>query len=285
MVALAITQPISITDYATAPRLSVSSAVSLGIALLTVVPKPAPQGVRIAATRLRAGVVDLQHAWSRELDAGSPETVPRDADVRVDRAIRSTSMRLEAYAMLSPDHVPEAPRAKTAQTRLFPQGLRFLNLPYEEQWAHGQRLLEAIDKDEQLAADVQELVGESIYSELRAAQEAYGDALGITAERTTPTAIPLLERLGVVRAAIVGYALQIIAMQDVAADRIPDARKALGPIDERRAREAKRGATPARGNGAVTETPTEPEEDTTVTPTTPVPVVENTAESLAGSDS
>jgi hypothetical protein len=282
---MATPQPIVLTDYATAPRLSVSSAVSLGIALLTVVPKPTPQGVRIAATRLRTTVVDLQHEWNRELDAGAADTLPRDADVRVDRAIRSTSMRLEAYALLAPEHVPEAARAKTAQGRLFPQGLRFLNLPYEEQWAHGQRLLEAIDRDAQLAADVEELVGEAIFAELQAAQKAYGDALGITAVRVTPAAIPLLDRLAAVRAAIVGYALQIIAMQDVDANRIPDARKALGPIDERRAREARRATAPARGNGPGNEATGEPEEDAMVTPTTPVPSVEETGDDLAASGS
>lgn len=265
-------QPLSITDYATAPRLSASSAVSLGIALLTVVPKPAPQSVRIAATRLRGSVVDLQREWGRELDGGAASTLPRDADLRVDRVIRATSMRLEAYALLSPQHMPQAEPAKRVHTRLFPQGLRFINLPYEEQWSHCQRLVEAIDADDALATDLEELVGEPILSELRAAQLAYGDALGITTERTTPEPIPLLDHLNLVRAAITGYALQIVAMQDVDSDRIADARRALAPIDERRAREARRAPTPGRDEGSATA-----EEDPSVTPTTPVPAVDEAA--------
>lgn len=265
--------PLSISDYAVIPRTTVSSAVSLGIALLTVVPKPAPQAVRIAATRMRTAVVDLQSAWGSELAASSVETLPRDADVRIDRAIGATSMRLEAYAMLPPERVPQAEAAKTAMNRLFPEGLRFLNLPYQEQWSHCQRLIEAIDNDEQLATDLDELVGEPIVAELRAAQEAYGEALGITAERTSPQAVPVLELMNAVRTAIVGYALQIVAMQDVDSDRIADARRALAPIDERRAQLARRTPTTSRGGGAVD--PVASEEDPTVTPTTPVPVVED----------
>lgn len=264
--------PLSIIDYATSPRVSASSAVSLGIALLTVVPKPAPQAVRFAATRLRSSVVDLQSAWGRELGEATADTLPRDADLRIDRVIRATSMRIEAYALLAPEHVPQAEPARVVSARLFPQGLRFINLPYEEQWAHCQRLLEAIDNDEQLATDLEELVGEPILAELRAAQAAYGDALGITAERAVPVAVPLLDRLNAVRAAVVGYALQIVAMQDADPERIADARRALAPIDERRARDARRTTTPARAGG--TTEPSEPEEDPSVTPSTPVPTVE-----------
>lgn len=265
--------PLSITDYATAPRTSVSSAVSLGIALLTVVPKHAPQAVRFAATRLRGAVVDLQGEWGRELAEATSDTLPRDADLRIDRVIRATSMRIEAYALLAPEHVPQAEPAKAVSARLFPQGLRFINLPYPEQWAHCQRLLETIDNDEQLAADLDALVGEPILTELRAAQAAYGDALGITSERTTPVVVPLIDRLNVVRAAIVGYALQIVAMQDADPERIADARRALAPIDERRAREARRTPTTPRAGG--TADPSLPEEDPSVTPTTPVPTVES----------
>ena len=272
--------PLVITDYVTAPRLSVSSAVSLGIALLTVVPKPAPQPVRVAAKRLRVSVVELQHAWGHELDASVADTLPREADLRVDRAMRATSLRLEAYALLSPEHVPAAATAKTALGRLFPQGLRFLNLPYEEQWAYGQRIIEALDGDEALATDVDALVGEEIVSELRAAQAAYGKALGITVERKKPVAVALGERLSAVREAVVGYALQIVAMQDVDAGRVEVARKALGPIDELREKQARRGGAAGEREGDRGGEVVEAGAGTegTVTPATPVPVVEDAEE-------
>jgi hypothetical protein len=273
--------PIVLADYVTAPRISVSSGVSLGISLLTVVPKPTPQPVRLAATRLRGTIVDLQQAWARQIAVSGPiGTLPRDADIRVDRALRSTSMRIEAFTLLPSETVGEVDRAKAAYGRVFPEGLRFLNLPFDEQWAYGERLLAVIDGDEELAADVEELVGESILGELRAAQEAYGVALGITAPRTSPEVVSLLEPLAALRTAIVGYALQVIAMQDVDATRIPAARKALAPLDDLRARQGRRAAsTPARPTTEAA-TGSEVEEDDSVTPQTPVPSIEDTEADL-----
>lgn len=285
-------QPLALADYVTSPRVSVSSAVALGIALLAVVPTPAPKPVRIAANRLRGSVVELQHAWGVELDAATADTEPRDADLRVDRALRATSMRLMAYAVLAPEHVPQAAAAKAAHERLFRDGLRFINLPYPEQWAHVERLITAIDEDAALAADLEVLVGAPIMDELRAAQVAYGEALGITAERVVPEAAPIMERLAAVRAAVVGYALQIVAMQDVDPKRIEAARRALAPIDALRERQARRSAAAAARaseDGPVVEPAAGPgpsenddggDEDASVTPTTPVPAVEEPDEAL-----
>jgi hypothetical protein len=272
-------QPLFVIDYATAPQMSVSSAVTLCIGMLTVVPKAAPQAVRFAAKRMRTSVVELQRAWGLEFDAGSADTTPRKADTRVDRAVRATSMCLEAHALLSPEHVPQATRAEAAYQRLFAQGLRFINLPYPEQWSHVQRLVKAIDGDPVLTSDVDEFVGETIVGELRASHEAYGEALGITVELTEPEAALLQERLETVRAAVVGYALQIVAMQDVDAERIPAARRALEPIDQLRARQARqaRRSASARDSEPTGEAGVEPagEEQDSVTPTTPVPEVED----------
>lgn len=273
-------QPLVLADYVTAPRLSVSSGVSLGISLLTVVPKPAPQSVRTAATRLRGTVVALQQAWARQIAVSGPvSALPREADIRVDRALRATSMRIEAFAILPPETVEEATRATAAYARVFPEGLRFLNLPFDDQWAYCERLLGVIASDEDLAADVEELVGESILAELRAAQEAYGVALGITAPRTSPAVVSLVEPLAALRTAIVGYALQIIAMQDVDAARIPAAREALAPLEDLRAKQARRAAsTPMRASGPTAEAAagSEADEDDAVTPKTPVPAIDDT---------
>lgn len=51
---------------------------------------------------------------------------PREADTRVDRALRATSMRLEAIALLPADASPDVALAEEAHARLFPEGLRSL---------------------------------------------------------------------------------------------------------------------------------------------------------------
>jgi hypothetical protein len=267
-------QPLDLSLYVTAPRLSVPAAVSLGIALLTAAPKPSPQTVRRAATRLRESVLALQHDWRRQLGAGLGSLVaPRVADSRVDRAMRAMSMRLEALTLLSPSAGPDVEAAQSAYQRLFSEGLRFLTLPYAQQWAHCDRLLSTLDDDEQLAADVEHLVGETTLAEVRAAQAAYGDALGITTARETTDAVSLAEPLDAVRNAIIGYALQVVAMQNDDPSRIPAARKALAPIDELRASQAARGQRPDAPAPAAP-TPELVDEGATVTPDTPVPAVD-----------
>lgn len=267
-------QPLDLSLYVTAPRLSVPAAVALGIALLSAAPKPAPQMVRRAAIRLRGSVLALQQEWRRQLGSGLASPVPpRAADSRVDRAVRAMSMRIEALTLLNAAAGPDVEAAANAYQRLFPDGLRFLTLPYPQQWAHCDRLLATIDEDEQLSNDVEHLVGETTLTEVRAAQAAYGDALGITTARESADAVSLVEPLDAVRNAIIGYALQVIAMQSDDPSRLVAARKALAPIDELRAAQA---ATQARRPEGTPADPTAPEDEAvTVTPDTPIPVVED----------
>lgn len=271
-------QTLDLAQYVTAPRLSVPSGVSLGIALLSAAPKPAPQAVRRSAARLRDSVVALQQEWRRQIGAGLVLlATPREIDTRVDRAYRALSMRLEALTLLHADAGPDVATATKAHQLLFPDGLRFLTLPYPQQWAHCDRLLSTIDDDEELLADVERLVGETTLGEVRAAQQVYGDVLGITSAREAVDAVSLVAPLDAVREAIIGYALQIIAMQSDDPSRLPAARKALAPIDELRAAQAAGARRPDDSPEApAPAAPTVGLEvgGFTVTPDTPVPTVE-----------
>ena len=270
--------PLDPSTYVVAPRLTVSTGVSLGIALLTAVPRPAPKPIRLAATRLRGTVIELQDAWGRQLDVAeaSRAASPRQADNRSDRSLRATSMRIEAFILLGPEATPEHETAVAIKERLFPDGLRFLTLPWEQQWAHIERLVKLLDADEALAVDLEALVGPSILAELRAAHEAYGESLGITVSRPSTPTVSLVEPIAALRAAIARYALQVVAMQDHDRSRVEIARRALAPLDELRARQARRRGV---GNGRSSAEPSavdpELEEDPSVSPRTPVPTIED----------
>ena len=122
---------------------------------------------------------------------------------------------------------------------------------------------------------MERLAGETTLGEVRAAQQAYGEVLGITSPREAVDAVSVQEPLDAVREAIVGYTLQIIAMQRDDPSRLPAARKALAPIDELRAAQA---AAARRSDGspdAPAPTTGLDAEGVTVTPDTPVPVVED----------
>ena len=265
-------QPLDLSLYVVAPRVSVPAAVALGIALLAATPKPPTQPVRRAATRLREAVLGLQQDWRRQVSSGVVSlATPKEADFRVDRAFRALSMRIEALTLLSAEAGPDVEVATLAYPRLFPDGLRFLNLPHSQQWAHCDRLLATIDDDEELAADVERLVGETTLTEVRAAQQAYGTVLGITSAKESVDAVSMVEPLEAVRSAIVSYAVQLVAMQSDDPSRLPSVRKALAPIDDVRAAQAAQGRRP----DAQTPAADLVDEGNDVTPETPVPVVED----------
>ena len=51
------------TPYVRPPVIDVASGVALGVALLSALPKDAPEGVRKVAKKLRTATVELQQAW------------------------------------------------------------------------------------------------------------------------------------------------------------------------------------------------------------------------------
>ena len=265
-------EPLDPILYVVAPRVSVPAAVALGIALLSAAPKAAPQAVRRAAGRLRESVLSLQQGWRQHVAAGLVSlTTPKEADNRVDRAFRAMAMRLEALTLLSAHAGPDVEVATSAYERLFPDGMRFLNLPHPQQWAHCDRILATIDDDLELLADVERLVGGTTLDEVRAAQQAYGEVLGITSARQSADTVPLMDPLETVRSSIVAYTVQIIAMQSDDRSRLPAARKALAPIDEVRAAQAAQARRPDAQALAADVV----EDVINVTPETPVPAVED----------
>lgn len=271
---MAAPQPFDPSLYVVAPRLSVPTAVALGIALLSARPKAATQPVRRAAGRLREAVVGLQQGWRQQLAAGVvSRSTPKEVDNRVDRGFRALAMRLEALTILSSHAGPDVETATRAYQRLFSGRLRFLNMAHRQQWAHCDRVLATLRDDAALAADVERLAGKVVLAEVRAAQEAYGAVLGITSAKESDEPVPLAEPLEAVREAIVAYAIQIVAMQADDPSRRPAARKALAPIDEVRAAQA----THARRPDAPAPAAPTPElvDDATVTPDTPVPALDD----------
>ena len=90
-------EDIDATLYARPPKLDVPSTVTIALSLIAAMPKPAPEHVRAAATKVRKDAVALQHARG---NAGLA-TVPRDrrkSDIRIDTAWAGLLDRLESYS-------------------------------------------------------------------------------------------------------------------------------------------------------------------------------------------
>lgn len=263
-------QDLEPTRYLRTPILDVPGGVALGIALLTAAGKDLPAAAKRAAKVLRQAVVALQGDWAAQRTAGlTTEEDKRPADQRLDRVWAAVGARLQTLADL-PQTIAEAKQATQLYARLFPDGLAFLRLPYERQWAESEQRLKQL-ADEEMGAAVEELVGEFVLTELRDAHANYGRVLGITDAKPGAAVAPnLLEGLRVVQQAMTSYALQLIAAAHADAELVASVRRALRPLDDLREAQARRAG--ARGGDAVTEPAGA---GSVVTPTTPVPVMDD----------
>ena len=248
------------TPYARPPKFDVPSAVTIGLALLTAMPKPAPDHVRAAATKVRKDTVALQLAWGK---SGLPVT-PRDrrkADLRVDTAWGGLLDRLESYSRLPVATYPRAARARELCDIISPNDREWLKFVYESEWAESNKRLVWID-EQGLTKDVNELAGPDFLTEVKDAHADYGIALAVTKPAPEVLEYKLAEPLQSLARSIGRYTLAVVTMADDDAASIAVVRRALRPVDDYREGQARR----ARASGSAVDA-------TPVTPTTPIPEV------------
>jgi hypothetical protein len=256
--------PIDPSPYLRPPIRDLPSAIALGIALLAAHPRGLPPPVRKSARNLRNRVIELQQQWAEHRAALHDETSdPRPADLRLDRAWGALCCVLEAFASLG-ETIPESVKAAKLHARLFPEGYAFV-VPFGKQWAESERRLRVIEKAE-LEAELEQLVGDFVFTELHDAHAEYGEVLGITsAERPTYVNQALRE----LQQAVTGYALQLLAAAHTNPELVPIVRDALEPIHDARQAQARRIV----GNT----TPAPLDSQRVITPTTPVPFLDDLA--------
>lgn len=256
--------------YLRAPVLDVPGAIALGIALLSSIDRSLSGAPHKSAKLLRSRVLELQSRWAEQRAAASiSKTDPRPVDQRLDRAWAAVARRLETLSEL-PETVSEAKLAATLYSRLFPEGLSFLALAFEKQWAESEQRLKQLGEGP-IAKQVAMLVGDYVISELRDAHVEYGRVLGITAAKAEKaTASGVAEALRGVTQAIAVYALQLVAAAHADAELAPAVQKALRPLDDIRTAQSKRaaaGQAPSVPDDTIAPPPSK------VDPTTPVPDV------------
>src|SRR5262249_52418974 len=121
-------------DLVQLPVVTASSVIALGTQLVTVASAEPelPQGVGRALDKVEKTQEDLQSAVARQLFAAADER-QRQADVVLDKSWSAVQLLCLSYAKLS--SAPEATRAARVLVRVFPDGLRFTQLPYTSEWA------------------------------------------------------------------------------------------------------------------------------------------------------
>ena len=258
-------EEIDATLYARPPKVDVASAVTLGRSLLTAMPKPAPEHVRAAATKLRKDTVALQAAWGA-FGSAPPPRDRRQADIRIDNAWGILLDRLESYSRLPVETHPRAVRARQLLDILSPNDREWLKLAYEAEWAESEKRLSWIEAQE-LASDINDLSGPEFLIEVKAAHVVYGAALGVTVAAPLALEVKLAEPLRAVSRSIGRYSLALVTMAGDDEASITVVRNALRPIDAYREGQARRARVSA-ADAAPDAAPEAP-----ISPTTPIPEV------------
>jgi hypothetical protein len=190
----------------------------------------------------------------------SIEVAKADAAKRAvaDASWRSLYFGLHSISLRSgtPEVDARAKLASMINARLFADKLAFTQLTYLSQWAHSERLIADIDAEpkpedeleKSLAALIDELLDETALAFVRRAHLAYGEALQITKPAEgAPGGVREPKRR--VEVAIVDYVIALFAVHKPNRDDKTNAllAKALLPIDEVRAAQARKPPAPPAG--------------------------------------
>ncbi|HEU4404000.1 MAG TPA: hypothetical protein VFS43_01705 [Polyangiaceae bacterium] len=206
-------------ELVTVPRTSAASAMALGTALLTAArqePKLPPRFVR-SLERLEAECETLRASRTlrdeaQEIDASVANQADQDLDVAWsglhNLLVGSTKLGV------TPEGVERGARARAVLTWVFPSGLRFLTLPYRDQWAESQTKLDRL-AEPAMAEHLEALGAGPFVRAVEAAYEAYGEALYLTKRKAEVKAhVKVREPLERVLDAVRRYVVQVAAYLD-----------------------------------------------------------------------
>lgn len=209
-------QTFDISLFQTVPQADTPSMIALGNRLLQLVPKKSTAEVKAGAKKMRMALDALSSAFSAPTGKPASTKAKRQADVRIDRAWGALYYRIEACASLPNDEYPDAAEATHILDTFFAEGLAFLLLPYETEWAESDKRLMQIDADSNLSKTLDRIAGTLYVAEIRKAHDLYGAALGTTAAtaQSEDSSLSLDGPLKAFRKGVAQYARALLATVD-----------------------------------------------------------------------
>jgi hypothetical protein len=220
-------EEIDFSNYLRPPRIGATSGLVLTVRLIRAAPgelsphvKDALTGVHAAGTRLQDAVRSRQR---RSSDS-------RPADQRFDGAWAALHGRLVACTRLIGE--PEAPRASALLSNLFPSGLAFVMLGYEEEWVHSRELLTRI-AEEGHTKELVELAGQRFVDTVHVAHKGLGEALGLEGTVKAELSLMVGEQIVALSNAIAKYA-RLFAGTVVDDPTLAAFQFAMAPLDAHR---------------------------------------------------
>lgn len=220
--------------YLSLPVLDPAGTVALANALVAAATAERVVAVEHAYAKMKAELARLEAAW-QPIAKEKPPSDRRPADRAVDNGWSALFDRLQGCAKLPAHRYPKAADAAKLMAKLYPTGLTFLSLAFDQEWAESRRRLELVDS-EQLQASLDDVAGPEYLAEVRLTHEAYGVALGITVPREVePPPKNLAEPLKATQDAMRSYLFKVLgAVVDDDPESVAAARGALKPVDDLR---------------------------------------------------
>jgi hypothetical protein len=232
------------------PRVSATDAIALCTALETraLAAGALPPAIARSFEAVRQSLAVLRGHAEARVPGPAPGDSKELANRNLDAAWGSLRWWSRGWALLPyGEHATQAEAARMLEAQIFPDGLRFTQLPFRSQWVESQARLGLIDK-QGLATVIATLGGETILSVVRRAHADFGRSLGLTEVTDEPDTSPQMrEGTASLISAIRRYVLQVTAHADSGepgSEALADA--LLLPLKTWKTRPT----APAAGNGA-----------------------------------
>lgn len=206
-----MTRSFTALDLVVLPQLSSAAAVALGHELLAAAHRQAglPPLIAPAFERLAGAYGSLCESRKYMDEVQSIDSAAAaEADLALDTNWGALHSFLEGWTRVSSRlSAAQSERARALLEGVFPEGLRFLTLPYKLEWAETMRRLDRLG-DPDYAEHVKALGAERFVEAIGESFEAYGAALRMSERKAeAKTASKVREPLDRFLAALRGYVL------------------------------------------------------------------------------
>ena len=261
----------SISDfshYVTPTRFSAADGAVLGMQLITAAAGIEAARPRKALELMRGEVVRLQEITRDRLRPSG--SALRGIASRLGGGYVGARMRLDGLIRISSGD--DQARAASLRVRLLPQGTKFVTGEFTELYTTSDNLLRRIEEQE-LEAEIDELVGPTFLPFIRAQHASFGEALGVG---ETAIAVPdsraVSTQITALAEAIAAYGRAMVGWVDTDDDESVAAfQRAMAPLDRHR-RGATNGGREEEPDAPTTEAPVPPAPDDPVVTDEPTPV-------------
>jgi hypothetical protein len=201
-------------DLVQLPHLDAGGAQSLATSVLTAGKQAKLNpSLKNAYTEVAAALKALEAAVRSRMPVTEVSSGQRakQSDMVIDSAWSGTFDWVNGWAKMP--FLAQAALAATLREQLFPDGLKFVLIPYRLEWAESNNRLTLI-KEKKLDAVFDKLGGAPILDSLRKAHKAYGDALNITEASDAEESASVRDALADLLDALRAYVVKVSATVD-----------------------------------------------------------------------